>query len=368
MTSDRFEPELQKVSGRDPETLAKDAIIAIAVGRNEAEQIPWFLDYYRRLGVEHFLYVDNASEDDSKNLLLFEPDVTLFHTDQGYLDAANGRHWSMALGRRYALGHWCLTIDLDELLIYPMSEQMGLRDLTAWMEAAGTEGLLTLMVDMYPAPGTHYVAGQSFIEASPFFDRGPYWVTYSERFPHISFFGGMRHRMLFDGDSGEGPATRAGGPVLRKVPLVRWKPDTAYLASTHALMPCELSDMTGVLLHFKLLKDFHAYAAQEVSRGQRNPGEYESYLRLSPDEFWTKLHGSMTETYEDTAQMIALGLMAAPKTCLEEIFASARTDLDKDAATALWKKFKTARLAQARNFQPQIGHVLTDKAARRGDF
>jgi len=126
--------------------------------------------------------------------------------------------------------------------------------------------------------------------------------------------------------------------------------------------------MTGALLHFKFLKDFHSFAEQEMLRGQRNPGEYEDYLRLSREEFWDRLYCDVSVRYEDTAQLVSLGLMAAPKPYLSEIFPAARRGLSKDSAQALWNHFKSARLHQARRFQMQLGHKFTNEASRRGEF
>ena len=37
--------------------------LLVATMRNEQIRLPYFLEYYRNLGVDHFLFVDNASQD-----------------------------------------------------------------------------------------------------------------------------------------------------------------------------------------------------------------------------------------------------------------------------------------------------------------
>ena len=44
-------------------------------------------------------------------------------------------------------------------------------------------------------------------------------------------------------------------PPLSKIPFVRWLPGTRYVGP-HAMMPIRLSEITGVLLHFKFLENF----------------------------------------------------------------------------------------------------------------
>jgi len=174
---------MTRITVKNSDDLAADAILAICVGRNEAAQLPWFLDYYRKLGVDHFLYIDNDSDDGSRDVLSGWSDVTLYHTSQGYLDSSSGRLWPMQIARSHALDHWCLTLDLDEILVYPMSEQVNLRALTEWMDSQNADALQTLMIDMYPSSVTTYTPHQDFIEASPYFDEGPYWASHSGTFP-----------------------------------------------------------------------------------------------------------------------------------------------------------------------------------------
>ena len=48
--------------------IGSGAILCFVTLRNEAVRLPYFLDYYRALGVDHFLVVDNDSDDGSRAL------------------------------------------------------------------------------------------------------------------------------------------------------------------------------------------------------------------------------------------------------------------------------------------------------------
>ncbi|MEM9776934.1 MAG: glycosyltransferase family 2 protein, partial [Chloroflexota bacterium] len=50
--------------------LAQRDIICCLVVRNEGLRIPYFLTYYRQLGIKHFFVVDNGSDDGSVEYLL----------------------------------------------------------------------------------------------------------------------------------------------------------------------------------------------------------------------------------------------------------------------------------------------------------
>ena len=51
--------------------IAPDAILAFVTVRNEMIRLPYFLDHYRGLGVDHFLIVDNGSDDGTAAFLAF---------------------------------------------------------------------------------------------------------------------------------------------------------------------------------------------------------------------------------------------------------------------------------------------------------
>ncbi len=58
--------------------LASANHIVIAVIRNDVNRLPFLLDYYRRLGIQHFIFVDNESNDGSEAFLIEQPDVRFF--------------------------------------------------------------------------------------------------------------------------------------------------------------------------------------------------------------------------------------------------------------------------------------------------
>jgi len=99
-------------------SMSDSAILAFICLRNERARLPYFLEYYRKLGVRYFFVVDNNSDDGSTEYLKNQSDVVYFWTDGSYKASAAGRYWTHELASHYGLGHWCLTLDVDELLVY----------------------------------------------------------------------------------------------------------------------------------------------------------------------------------------------------------------------------------------------------------
>ena len=55
-------------------------IVLFACLRNEMTRLPHFLKHYRNLGVDHFLFVDNGSDDASDTYLSAQSDISLWQT------------------------------------------------------------------------------------------------------------------------------------------------------------------------------------------------------------------------------------------------------------------------------------------------
>lgn len=291
------------------------AILGALTLRNEALRLPHFLDHHRRLGVEHFLVVDNGSTDGTLDLLRDQPDVSLWSTPDSYKRARFGMDWLTLLMMRHAHGHWCLTLDADEILVYPYWESRDLRALTRQLEAEGRESFGAVMLDMYPEgrlSAAGYRAGQDPFDTLGWFDAGNLIVQVQPRMRNLWIQGGVRSRLFF------ADAPRKG-PTLNKLPLIRWNRRYAYVNSTHAALPRRLNRvydetggeaLSGVLLHSKFLPVAVEKSAEEKHRAEHfaNSGQYDAYYdSLVADPV---LHCAHSTRLTGWRQLEALGLMS----------------------------------------------------------
>ena len=297
------------------EGLRRQPILLFSTVRNERVRLPYFLDYYRRLGVDHFLIVDNGSDDATVEYLAAQPDVSVWKADAGYKQSRFGMDWIQHLLRRHGSGHWCLTVDVDEFLVYPFCETRPLRALTDWLDSAGARSFAAMMLDMYPKGAMHdqpYREGQNPFEIAPYFDSGNYSV--SRNWPYLNLWiqGGPRSRLFFGSQPKKAPA-------MNKIPLVKWDASYAYVSSTHMLLPRSLNltyeggggeKPSGCLLHAKFLDTFTLKAEEEVKRGQHyaESHEYRAYRAGVSNE--RDLWCNWSEKYINWRQLEILGLMS----------------------------------------------------------
>ncbi|MCA0929713.1 glycosyltransferase family 2 protein [Ruegeria profundi] len=289
-------------------------VLAFTTLRNEITRLPWFFRHYRALGVDHFLVVDNGSDDGCVEFLLEQPDVSLWQTSASYRAARYGLDWLTWLQMRYGHGHWTLMVDADELLIYPDHDQNPLRDLTAALERRGQMALGALMLDLYPKGplgAQSYKPGTDPTKVLDWFDAGPYRAQRQSPMGNLWVRGGVRERMFFTGQPRK-------SPTLNKIPLVRWSRRYAYVNSTHSALPRHLNAAydgpgadapSGVLLHTKFLPEVVAKSGSEKSRRQHfhDPDQFEAYydaICSSPD-MWTP----QSVRYAGWSQLQRIGLM-----------------------------------------------------------
>lgn len=288
------------------EALRTAQVVAVVVVRDEADRMPFFLDYYARLGVQHLILIDNGSTDDLDAVVRDRPEVSLMRADGSYGSARYGNDWVNLVLSRYCAGKWILYVDADEFLVYAGSETRTLPELVTVLEADHQPGMPCVMVDLYSdrAVGDNeYRRGDDPLSVCRLYDAGGYERQYEQMSRTTWIKGGVRGRAFF--------ADPQQGPALNKIPLVRWHRRYAYLKSSHQLWPLRLNELatapvvSGALLHQKFLSSFAAKADDALRRGEHTR-EYLAYVGLSERRGFP---GPTTREYSDSDGLVDAHLM-----------------------------------------------------------
>jgi glycosyltransferase involved in cell wall biosynthesis len=258
--------------------LLKTQQVVISVVRNEATILPHFLTHYRNLGVTCFVFIDNCSDDGSREYLIDQPDVLLYSSETEYKHSHYGVSWQQAVLGNLCLGKWALLVDADEFLIYEDCETVRLGEFLMEFEREGSDGALVYMIDMYPAGD---LAEASFEKASPF-ESAPYF----DANPLIeikfgggsfsnsrNFVSGLRHRIA---------PSRINAYVSHKYALFRYFPWVRLTEGIHYAANLRVTNRPVFLAHFKYHAEFKKKVMTEVRRNQHYNGaeEYRRYAAM----------------------------------------------------------------------------------------
>ena len=244
----------------------------MTVIKNELWRLPWFLNYYRSIGVDEFYFVDNDSYDGSLEYLREQPDVRLFHTDTPYYVGRSGTVWLNHLFSLFTAG-WNIYVDVDEALVFQDIEIYGLRGLTNHMNLRGQDIAAGQMVDMFKVESSQVSPieiVENFITTYPLFVKT--YIRWPEiQCPYFKTVGGIRQK--------------AGtGENQTKTPVLRAGRNIQLLSSSHIVSPGVISDVDVGLLHFKFAGDFRTkfatmiHSENRITACQKRHQNYSNYF------------------------------------------------------------------------------------------
>jgi len=79
--------------------------------------IEYFIKYYKKIGITHFIFLDNGSKDGCFEYLKeLDENILLYSTNKSYKNASYGTDGINLLLEKYCKNHWCLLLDIDELI------------------------------------------------------------------------------------------------------------------------------------------------------------------------------------------------------------------------------------------------------------
>jgi tetratricopeptide (TPR) repeat protein len=294
---------LERIDKKEIDIKLND-ILCFVIVRNESAILPYFLEFYRRIGVNKFFIVDNNSTDNTLSYLLEQSDVYLWHTIRAF---KTGKvYWIELLLKTYGVNHWCLTIDADEFLCYFNYEHKNLHQLCNELEQEGKQALSGILLDMYsdqPIKDTVYMPGENPLEICNFFDRQPYTFTQQGINGQITYFGGCRERVC---------PQKHRIYYLHKVPLIKYDYSAKLNQGQHLIENLDISEQTCCLLHFKYFHDLYEISLEESERKQyaSDALQYKVYInKLQDNPCLSMFSPEHSVKYESSQQLLELGII-----------------------------------------------------------
>ena len=300
---DRHKSELTIIGGDKTSLFKSGGPIVVFCCRDEALRLPYFLQYYRELGVEGFIAIDNMSSDGTRDLLLEQNDVVLIEANGSYLSARCGLYWvNHVLRDLVAEGRWVLLVDIDELLVFRGVENRSIFELIADAESAGDGVVYTPMIDMYSRLDlgeVRYKQGERFIDTCKYFDGLDTYKFQSKR-SGFGVEGGVRDRVFFRSEDGKNKIN------LSKYSFFKWR-DGMLIKTAHSLSPkyIQKTNTVAALLHFKFFHDFREKVEVAVRDNLHwnNSEEYKVYWGALKSGRPLSLFSDISQEYVDSSSL-----------------------------------------------------------------
>lgn len=287
----RFARSVQHLHG--PQTLdaPKNEALAIVLVRDGSYYMDVFFEHYRRLGVQHFAFIDNGSNDDTLERLKAEAGVIIDQCNlplAGYEDLI--RQYP---ANRYGQNRWCLYVDMDELFDFEGSAALGLSGLTAYLEAQKATAMMAQMLEMFPKVPLRETATLSYadsVKTFRYFD-----ISHVQKFdyhsPTIEFSALLADNTVADRDftfcfGGVRGKVFGENCCLTKHPLIFNGPEVTPAPHPHLSMGVRCGDITGLIKHYKFAGNTAARDAASLQSGDLDHGEdaaRASVLTQTPD-------------------------------------------------------------------------------------
>lgn len=257
--------------------LGKNEPILLCVVKNDLEKVKLQIEYHRKIGVRHFAYIDNLSQDGTFEWLKEQSDVSLFSVSEKFHITVKDA-WKKQVTDLLGYDKWYLILDSDELFIYPGIEEKNINKYIDFLEYKKIKSTFSPMIDMYSDKKLfgRDVSPGGIMEEYCFFDTDSYVKI--KNGARYNVRGGPRARLF----STKSNPFYCG---LGKYALTKVREDMIIFA--HFNLPYKYNFGTkgaiAFLLHYKFLMQDSVKYMDHIKSGVMSSGgssEYKVYMQL----------------------------------------------------------------------------------------
>ena len=268
--------------------LAKDDVALICMFKNGSYYVAELIKHHRSIGVEHFLFIDNGSDDDTIQQLARFDNVTVVSNT---LPVAK---YEIALrsqiAKRVIKGGWFLFVDTDEMFDLINGENRSIKEFANYCNQKGFEVVIGQCLDLFSSVPLRETAKWSYgqsIKAFDLFSLGAIenfdyhdsnvefsWFLRDNIVSNRSIklkFGGIR-RQLFNEN-----CALSVHRMVRNYPRI--KPYTHPHCSSNA----KCADFTILLRHYKFAGPYYLREKKQILENVWDHDENKSRLKVIYD-------------------------------------------------------------------------------------
>lgn len=293
--------------------LADDEVAAVCMLKNGAYYLDTLMAHHRSLGVKHFLFIDNGSDDGTIEQLEKYDDVTIVSNK---LPVAHYECKMRAIIARQVFdGGWFLFLDSDELMDIVNSDSRSIRDDVRYCNEHGYNIVVGYVLDMYSSSPLAETSSWSYAQSVEHFDQysistideydyhqegNPYyWFLQTNTISNDDIkikMGGIRRQVFSE---------YCGLTVHR---LVRNTPSIDLYRHSHCSCNAICADFTMLVRHYKFAGPYLERERKSVSESTWMHGEDALRLQvIEGDNF--RLSGEDEKKFINVMQLVEEGFL-----------------------------------------------------------
>lgn len=301
------------LSGPRKIRLEEDEVALVCMLKNGSYYLDALLEHHRAIGIRHFLFIDNGSEDDTIEKLASQPDVTIISNQLPVATYESLLRGDIA--RRVIKGGWFLFVDSDELIEMVHGTGRDIRDYAGYCNEHGYDAVVVQCLDLFSSRPLLETEGWSYrrsisdfnlfslrcISDFDYHDKAVAfaWFLQSNTVtsPDIKIkFGGIRREMF-----GEDCA-------LSSHRMIKNAGHIGLYSHPHCSSNVRCADFSILLRHYKFAGKYLSRERQQVRDRVWNHGEDRSRLAIINGQNFT-LAGQEVQRFAGTGPLLEQGFL-----------------------------------------------------------
>lgn len=268
----------------------RNSPILICVVKNDLERVKLLIEYYKNIGINRFCFLDDKSDDGTREFLLNVDNVALFESSSDYSTVVR-QIWINKIINFIGYNNWYVVVDSDEFL--ELSDNFRkINDFIDYLETNKLYSAKAIMVDLFSKNSLYYDIKQNFDEIFKNCNLC-YPCYYYEVSPFEIFIKGGGRKLLFD------LVNSTDSPVMSKYPIF-YAFESTILINSHFSLPEKYFSQIRplcVLKHYKFLaKDRDKFVKRAISGNfYKNSSEYKAYIKIEKENLFQFLYKKMIE-------------------------------------------------------------------------
>jgi hypothetical protein len=308
------------LSGPRRISLGADDVVLVCMLKNGSYYLDGLLEHHRALGIKNFLFIDNGSEDDTRERLAALPDVT---TVSNPLPVAKFETIMRSqIAKRLVKGGWFLFVDNDELFEFINGSGRNIQDYTKYCSDFGYDAVVGQCLDLFSlrplSESRNWSYKQSIlefqwcslncIESQDYHDKtiGYEWFLKFNKIsnPDIKIkFGGIRQE-LFGEDCG-----------LSNHRLVKNARHIKLYSHPHCSSNIHCADFTLLLRHYKFAGEYFVRERRQLDDKIWDHDEGKSRLAVIGDLSFS-FSGKEIQRFVSAGDLVDQGFMTCSQAFL----------------------------------------------------